>query len=129
MTTERMTKRDAFNAIIAILAASDAENAGILIDAMEHEIELLDKKQSSKKPSKVQKENENYKFLIIEYLTTADTLQTIQDIQAGVPELAEFSTSKMSHLLTALVKEGILTKEYVKKKVHYTMATPEDSNE
>lgn len=129
MTTERMTKRDAFNAIIAILAASDAENAEILIDAMEHEIELLNKKHTSKKPSKVQVENENYKSLIIEYLTAADTLQTIQDIQAGIPELAEFSTSKMSHLLTALVKEGIITKEYIKKKVHYTMATPEDSNE
>lgn len=129
MTTEKMTKRDAFNAIIAILAASDAENAEILIDAMEHEIELLDKKRISKKPSKVQVENETYKSLIIEYLTSADSLQTIQDIQSAVPELADFSTSKMSHLLTALVKEGIIAKEYVKKKVHYTMTTSEDSNE
>ena len=124
MTTNKMTKRDAFNIIISILAESGVNNAADLIDVMEHEIELLDKKRSTaKKPTKTQLENEVHKTRIVEFLATVDAPVTITDIQKGVPEFAEFSTSKMTHLLTALIKAGMVEREEIKKKAHFSLAT------
>ena len=123
MTTNKMTKRDAFNIIISILESSGADNAGDFVDVLRHEIELLDKKRSTtKKPTKTQVENETYKADILTFLAGADQPVTIQDIQRGVESVSEFSTSKMSALLTQLITAGKVVKEYDKKKAHYSLA-------
>lgn len=119
--TNKMTKKDSFSAIIAILA--DMDNTSELIAFCEHEIELLTKKYNGeKKPTKTQIENETYKADILAFLANADQPVTIQDIQKGVESVSEFSTSKMSALLTQLISTGKVVKEYDKKKAHYSLA-------
>lgn len=120
-----MTKREMFTAIIEILQNESEPSDGReeLIAGVQHEIELLDnRKTGERKPTKVQVENETFKASIVEYLTETDAPQTIKAIQAGVPELSELSNQKMTHLLSALVNGGIITKTYEKKTPFYTIA-------
>ena len=122
-----MTKREMFTAVIEILKAADNGEECVvnpeLIPGLQHEIELLDnRKDTPRKPTKVQVENETFKAAIVEYLTAADAPKTIKEIQAAVPELSELSNQKMTHLLTPLVNEGVLTKTYEKKTPFYCIA-------
>ena len=122
-----MTKREMFTAAIELLTSYSDPNTeddySEIIAGLEHEIELLDnRKTGERKPTKVQVENETFKASIVEYLTETDAPQTIKAIQAGVPELSELSNQKMTHLLSALVNGGIVTKTYEKKTPFYTIA-------
>lgn len=121
MANTKVTKRDNFNAIIAILAGLDGTSE--LIDFCEYEISLLDKRYNGeRKPTKTQIENESFKADILAFLANADQPVTIQDIQKGVESVSEFSTSKMSALLSQLISAGKVVKEYDKKKAHYSLA-------
>ena len=120
-----MTKREMFATLIEILEneSEPSDVRGDLIAGLQHEIELLDnRKDTPRKPTKVQVENETFKAAIVEYLTAADAPKTIKEIQAAVPELSELSNQKMTHLLTPLVNEGVLTKTYEKKTPFYCIA-------
>lgn len=124
----KATKRDVYEAII-MLATQEGVNFDkipfypeAIVDFCNHEIELLDKKHStgSRKPTKTQVENEGHKATIMEVLINASAPMTIKEIQSDAPSLAEFSTSKMSALLTQLVKEDKIEKTYEKKVPHYS---------
>ena len=122
-----MTKREMFTAAIELLTSYSEPNTeddySEIIAGLQHEIELLDnRKDTPRKPTKVQVENETFKASIVEYLTETDAPQTIKAIQAGVPELSELSNQKMTHLLSDLVNGGIVTKTYEKKTPFYTIA-------
>jgi len=121
-----MTKKEMFNALLAILengTVCDSDDQRLeLMDGIKHEIEMLEKKTADRKPTKTQQENLIYQSFIIEYLTATDAPQTIKDIQANIPELAEASNQKMTHLLTPLVNTGTLIKTYEKKTPFFTIA-------
>lgn len=115
MATKKMTKRDYFNALRAIVA--DNEELTAFID---HEIKLLEKKSSgSRKPTARQLENEVFKTDIISHLIKCDTMKCITELQSEIPSLAELSNQRITHLLTALKKEGKVNKEYVKKTPYF----------
>ena len=133
----KATKREIYEAII-MLATQEGVNFDeipfhpeTIVDFCNHEIELLDKKHSSgsRKPTKVQIENEGHKAKIIEVLSAADSPLTIREIQTEAPELSEFSTSKMSALLTALIKAGIVERTLIKRVAHFNMAAEEEAVE
>lgn len=113
-----MTKREMFTAMLAIPAIAD--NAE-MTDFINHEIELLVKKSSAeRKPTKVQIENEGFKTAILNYLTNVEVGRCIKDLQAEIPEISALSNQRVTHLMTALVNSGKVTKEYVKKTPFYT---------
>ena len=115
MATKKMTKRDYFNALRAIVA--DNEELTAFID---HEIKLLEKKSGgSRKPTARQLENEVFKADIVSYLIQCDTMKCITELQNEIPSLAELSNQRITHLLTALKKEGKVNKEYVKKTPYF----------
>ena len=94
-----------------------------MVAFIDHEIELLNRKSGSpKKPTKTQVENDAYKATIVEYLTTVDASKTIKEMQAEIPDIAELTNQRITHMLTDLVKAGTLTKEYVKKTPYYSIA-------
>ena len=62
--TKKMTKVEMFSAIREVVS----ENAE-MVAFIDHEIELISKKAASKKPTKVQVENEGFKAEILAYLT------------------------------------------------------------
>ena len=115
--TKKMTKVEMFSAIREVVS----ENAE-MVAFIDHEIELISKKAASKKPTKVQIENESFKAEILAYLTEVGKAVTIKEMQSAVECLTGLSNQKMTHLLSALVEEKKISKEYEKKTPYYSIA-------
>lgn len=118
-----MTKREMYTMTINILAETSAPEKDELIAGLQHEIELLDKKNSSsRKPTKTQLENDGFKASIVAHLSLADSPKTIKELQAEISDLADLTNQRITHMLTDLVKAGTLVKDYVKKTPYYSIA-------
>ena len=113
---KKMTKTEMFTQIMSKYALTDEEKAFI-----EHEIELLAKKNATKstKPTKTQVANEGYKDTIVEVLSTTADKMEIAEIRKAHPELAEFSSPKFAALLTQLAKEGRVERIAEGRKVYW----------
>ena len=123
MTTSnrKPTKRDRFNALLAIPAV--AENAD-LVEFLTHELELLDKKNSAeRKPTAKQIENEGFKSDILAWMD-ADTQYAAADVVKGVPSIvaAGLSANRVTAMLTQLVTAGALIRTEDKRKNFYSLA-------
>ena len=81
MAEKKITKRDVLNHIIATYA-----NDTMVVEYAQHEIELLDKKNSSKAVSKSATENIEIANTLFEVLTEKAIPMTITDILA-LPEI------------------------------------------
>ena len=97
------------------------------VDFIDHEVNLLAKKNSgeNKKQTKTQQENEGYKALILEFLATlSDTSAgvTCTEIIKGVAEFEGFSTQKISPLVRQLMAADKVTKTEVKGKALFRLA-------
>lgn len=115
MAEIKKTKKVYFTEILEIVKGnSDLENF------VKHEIELLDKKNLSKVPTKVQIENESIKETILEVLIDSDKKMTISDIQNANEELSSYSNQKISALLTQLVNEKKVERTLEKKKAYFS---------
>jgi len=116
---KKITKRDNYNTLRGIV-----ENLGRvdLVEFIDHELELLDKKASAKRPTKVQIENENIKGLILKGLENLGRPVTISELQESEENLAILSNQKISALLTQLVRESKVTRIEDKRKAYFTIA-------
>lgn len=124
--TTRITKAMRFEDIKALLNGQSVTYGTSVKDAIDfinHEVELLAKKNSgeNKKPTKAQEENEGYKALILEFLADKDGV-TCTDVLKGVPALAEFSNQKISALMRQLMAAGKVAKTEVKGKSLFRLA-------
>jgi 16S rRNA U1498 N3-methylase RsmE len=114
-TEKKMTKRDYYKALLAKYALTDKEKAFI-----EHEIELLDKKNATeKKPTAQQKENEIIKQTILDVLISADKMMTITDLMKESAELGIHSNQKLSALMRQLKDDGKVEKIEDKRKSYF----------
>lgn len=121
MATTKMTKRDYFNAILAVLATVEDTDVSGLTAFVNHEIELLENKRSSTKPTKTQTENLAVKETIVSVLKEIGKPATISEMQKFSTELAEFSCQKLSALLKQLVEnDKTVTKVTEKKKTYFS---------
>ena len=115
----KMTKAQKFAMLKEIPAV--AENP-ILVEFIEHELDLLAKKNSAeKKPTKIQEENKGIKEIILDNLTEEGI--TITDLQKKVPELGELSNQKISALMRQLVNDLVVVKIEDKRKSYFSLAT------
>lgn len=99
---KKMTKKEMFTQIMAVLT-DEAQ-----IDFIKHEIDLLDKKSASKKPTKTQEANEALKDVILSVLNTEG--MTASEVLASADEFSGLSNQKISTLLNQLVKDGKIEK-------------------
>lgn len=114
--TKKPTKRDNFNALLAIPAVS-ANSA--LVDFINHEIELLDKKNSSeKKPTAQQTANEGIKSAILDNMVVGK-MYTITEIIKSIPECADLTNQRVSALMRQLREEGKVTRIEDKRKAYF----------
>ena len=129
MATIKVTKKDNFNALRAIVEATDVANKSALLDFIDNELELLAKKANSakSKPSKAQTENDTIKSLILTALAKSDTALTITEFQTKFEIFAEYSNQKMSALFKQLVDSGILEKTVIKKKSYFSLVVTDES--
>jgi DNA-binding transcriptional regulator GbsR (MarR family) len=120
-TVKKVTKRDYFAGVRAIVEASTAANKDELVAFIDKEVELLNRRNASRadKPTKKQAENAELVEKLYDVLAGLGVASTIADIQAADDELAEFSGQKVSALLKKLVDAGRVVKSYEKKKAYY----------
>ena len=111
-----MTKRESFEAIVEILNAGGHTD---LADVMNHEIELVNKKNAykSSKPTKTQVANELLKDAIADVLDATPT--SIPDIIAKNSDFPN-SIQKMGSMLDQLINEGRAQRTYVKRKAYFS---------
>lgn len=131
MATVKVTKKDYFNALRALVVDTEVENKTALIDFIDNELALLAKKANSakSKPSKAQAENESIKEAIIAALNEAEKALTITEFQTAYPEFAEYSNQKLSALFKQLVDAGAVEKTVVKKKSYFSVAVSDEQSE
>lgn len=109
----KVTKRERFAELLAIPGVANNQD---LVDFINHEVDLLTRKNASgeKKLTANQLENENLKAIIVNSLS-AETGMTITEMIKTIPELAEFTNQKVSALTTALVKDGKVERRVEKR--------------
>ena len=122
----KITKRDNFISIIEVLKGAERTD---LVEVMEHEIELLDKKKASGKMTKTQVANEDIKALIVEELTRLAKPVSITELISESAEIAEKcgnSNQKVSALMTQLKNAGAVVRITEGKKALLSVADSED---
>ena len=114
--TKKMTKKEMFAMVIATIEATEVENREEMVNFLNHEVELLNKKSSKSGETKTQKEN----FVLMEQLKEAlgemTEAVTISEFQTkSTHEVATLSNQKLSALLKKLVESGEVVKTVEKK--------------
>lgn len=116
MENKKMTKKDYFNELLKIGAIASNES---LVDFINHELELLDRKSSKSTLSKTQVENNSIKDIIINVLQESAKPMTITEIQLVNEDLKELSNQKISALLKQLVDTDLVERIVDKKKTYF----------
>lgn len=116
---KKITKVDRFNQLMAL---DEVKASADLVAFCEHEIELLQKKSASKKPSKKNEENEVLKNKIVEVLGTFENGATVSEILATGGDFTGMSNQKISALVRQLVLDGTVVKTTDKKKSIFSVA-------
>jgi hypothetical protein len=116
---KKITKVDRFNQLMALdEVKADAD----LVAFCEHEIELLQKKSASKKPSKKNEENEVLKSKIMDTLATFEKGATVSEVLSASEDFKGMSNQKISALMRQLVLDGDVVKTTDKKKSIFSVA-------
>ena len=121
MTEKKLTKREKFAMVREIL---EQANKTDLVEFVDHEVELLNRKNSSSgKLTPKQKENEKIKNVIVKVLLKNGGGMTVTQLMK-TEELSDYSTNKLTALVTQLKNENRVIR-YVEKKVKYFKAVLE----
>ena len=116
---KKLTKKDKFNALLAL---ADVKSNPSLVEFINHEIELLDKKNSAeKKPTAQQTANDAIKVAILDNMVEGK-MYTITDIIKSVPECAELTNQRVSALVRQLKEDGQLVRIEDKRKAYFSLA-------
>lgn len=114
---KKLTKRDHFTALLAL---AEVQNDQTLVDFINHELDLLAKKNSAeRKPTAVQVANEGIKTAILSALS--ETPVTISELQKSAPELAELTNQRISALVRQLVNDGSVVRSEDKRKAYFAL--------
>ena len=118
--TKKITKRDYYNALLNI---AEVKANGEMVKFIEHELELLAKKNSSeKKPTAVQIANEGIKSVILETLAENGKMMTISEMQKVNAELGEMSNQRITALVRQLMNDEKVVRVEEKRKAYFKIA-------
>lgn len=115
-----MTKVEMLNAIKAVEEV--AQNAE-MVDFIEKEISIIQKRNANKAPSKRQKENEELKPIVLDALADIGEPCTVSDlIKSDMLADKELSTQRATPILKKLEKEGKVVSAKSGKSTLYSVA-------
>jgi hypothetical protein len=116
---KKMTKRDYFNSLLAL---DEVKANSKLVEFIEHELELLDRKNSTdKKPTAQQTANEAIKVAILDNMAEG-AKYTITDLIKSVPECADLTNQRVSALVRQLVDDKVVVRTEDKRKAYFSLA-------
>ena len=118
-TNKKITKRERFNSLLSL---SEVQADTDLVAFIEHEIELLDKKNSGEKKLTIQQvANEGIKDAIVEGMEE-NRLYTVTELIKEITECNELTNQRVSALLRQLISEGKIVKTVDKRKSYFQLA-------
>lgn len=104
MTNKKITKRERFESLLKL---SQVQADPGMVEFINHELELLAKKNSAeKKPTAVQVANEGIKNALYDAMQE-NRLYTVTEIIKEVPACADLTNQKVSNLLRQMVPDRI----------------------
>ena len=117
MANTKMTKRQLFEELLAL---NEVKANEIYVKALKHEIELLDNRKNSEKPTKTQELNTELKKIILANMeeNTSYTIAEISKFEELPPEHS--SSQKISALVTQLKNAEKIKREEIKGKAYFT---------
>lgn len=117
-STPKLTKAQKFAMLRAIPAV--AENA-MLVEFIDHEVELLSKKNSAdKKPTAQQVANAGIATAIVEGMEP-NRLYTVTEVIKSIPACADLTNQRVSALLRQLVEAGKVKRTEDKRKAYFSL--------
>lgn len=122
MAEKKLTKRDYFNQLLAIDEVKGNEK---LVGFINHELELLAKKNASgdKKATATQIANENIKNEILEEMAKEpNKLFSVSEMIKAFPCCKELSLPKVTALVTQLTKADLVVRIEEKRKAYFKIA-------
>ena len=123
---KKPTKKENFEKIIEILQMNDRED---LVEVMQHEIELIEKKKANGKMTKTQEENTNIKKMILTELERIGEPVTITDLinkSESINKATAGSNQKVSALMTQLKDANKVIRIQEGKKATFRLAVEDD---
>ena len=113
-SVRKPTKREMFDGLLKMPGLSQAQ-----IDFINHEIELLTKKNSGeKKPTATQVANEALKTAIFDGMEV-NRLYTVTEVIKEIPAVAGLTNQKVSPLMNQMVESGLLVKTTEKRRSYF----------
>lgn len=119
---KKTTKKENFQKIIEVLASKGLND---LVEVMQHEIDLIDKKKANGKMTATQVANESIKDLIIQALEGSEP-KSITELLNNNEELnnaVNGSNQKLSALMTQLKNANIVVRTQQGKKAVFSLNT------
>lgn len=113
---EKMTKRDYFN-ILRDRVADDAE----LVAFIDHELVLLEKKNTSRSNKPTARQSENAELAItVNNAMESGHAYTVSELAKSVPALSGMTPQRVTAIIRILLKAEEVTRSEVKGKVYFT---------
>ena len=115
---KKVTKREVYGEMLEIFAEMERQD---LIDFVNHELELIEKKSSRSGTTATQKENIELIEMIYNELKRIGEPVTITDLQKRSEKVGEYSNQKISALMKKLVDSERVKKTTEKKKSYFSI--------
>lgn len=130
MANKKMTKKQGY---ALALSLGDVKAHPELVEMFEHEIELLDKKNSAdRKPTATQIANEGIKAEILAFMADGKA-RTVSEIMKSIDSLNEASNQKATSLVRQLADDtnpdSPMIREEVKGRAYFRVKTAEEKGE
>ena len=116
---KKITKRERFE---SLLNMAEVQADPGMVEFINHELELLARKNSAdKKPTAQQVANDGIKQAILDAME-ANHLYTVTELQKSVPACAELSNQRVSALLRQLKDDKLIIRTEDKRKAYFSKA-------
>ena len=125
MANNKITKKEMFTEILALVKDNKA-----MVDFINHEIELLDKKKASGSKKAQENKSANSKLANELYVALGEIGRpvTITEFQKETPyeNLFCLSNQKISSLLRILITDGLVIRTEEKKKAYFSVVETDE---
>lgn len=117
---KKMTKKDMFGRLIEIIEGANVADADVIVEFLNHEIELVSKKRSGQ--TKTQKANEALVETIYDAIAEAGKPVTVTELYEVVKNDEIKSAQKVSALVKKLVDAERVVRTEDKKRAYFSIA-------
>ena len=118
----KITKKERFEMIKEIVLNAGLDNEVEMIEFLDNEINLLNKKRASGAKTATQKENEVLVEKLYAVLAEIGRPVTVSELQAENEDFGAMTNQKVSALMKKLTDAGKVTKTPDKKKSYFSIA-------